>query len=162
MISPENNGQFDADLLLLKDDLSLIPDSVDAARWAQNLCVEAFGIGAIVKVLLVILICFAAFPSDWSCIASLFILVFGTNRGNFRAQMLWMVFYAAIYSAVYFFAIDKVYGLMQMAVILAVPVLRLYNGKRGNSPRINRLMKWVFYLYYPLHLFLIGIMQHLV
>jgi hypothetical protein len=115
-----------------------------------------------VKVLLVILICFAAFPSDWSCIASLFILVFGTNRGNFRAQMLWMVFYAAIYSAVYFFAIDKVYGLMQMAVILAVPVLRRYNGKRGNSPRINRLMKWVFYLYYPLHLFLIGIMQHLV
>lgn len=115
-----------------------------------------------VKVLLVILICVVSFPSDWSCIASLFILVFGTNRGNFRAQMLWMVFYAAIYSAVYFFAIDKVYGLMQMAVILAVPVLRLYNGKRGNSPRINRLMKWVFYLYYPLHLFLIGIMQHLV
>ena len=58
MISPENNGQFDADLLLLKDDLSLIPDSVDAARWAQNLCVEAFGIGAIVKVLLVILALF--------------------------------------------------------------------------------------------------------
>ena len=58
MISPENNGQFDADLLLLKDDLSLIPDSVDAARWAQNLCVEAFGIGAIVKVLLVVLALF--------------------------------------------------------------------------------------------------------
>lgn len=113
------------------------------------------------KVLLVALICFAAFPSDWSCIASLFILAFGTNRGNFRAQMLWMVFYTAIYSAVYYFAIDKVYGLMQMAVILAVPVLGLYNGKRGTSPQINRVMKWVFYLYYPAHLFLIGWILHI-
>ena len=113
------------------------------------------------KVLLVVLICLAAFPSDWSCIASLFILVFGTNRGNFRAQMLWMVFYAAIYSAVYYFAIDKVYGLMQMAVILAVPVLAMYNGKRGKSARANRVMKWVFYLYYPAHLFLIGMILHM-
>lgn len=113
------------------------------------------------KVLLVVLICVAAFPSDWSCIASLFILVFGTNRGNFKAQMLWMVFYAAIYSAVYFFAIDNIYGLMQMAVVLAIPILAMYNGKRGNSPRINRIMKWVFYLYYPVHLFLIGIIQQL-
>lgn len=58
MISPDNDGQFDADLLLLKDELSLIPDAIDGARWAQNLNVEAFGIGAIVKVLLVILALF--------------------------------------------------------------------------------------------------------
>lgn len=58
MISPENSAQFDADLLVLKDDLALIPDSVGAAQWAKNLCVEAFGIGAIVKVLLVILALF--------------------------------------------------------------------------------------------------------
>lgn len=32
--------------------------------------------------------------------------------------MLWMVFYVAIYAAVYFFAIDKVYGLLQMAAEL--------------------------------------------
>lgn len=113
------------------------------------------------KVPLVLLICLIAFPSDWSCIASLFILVFGTNRGKFKAQMLWMVFYAAIYSAVYYFAMDKVYGLVQMAVVLAIPILSMYNGKRGNSPRVNRIMKWVFYLYYPAHLFLIGMIQKL-
>ena len=60
MITPDNNGQFDADMLLLKDDLSLVPDAIDAARWAENLCVEAFGIGAIVKVLLVVLALFGA------------------------------------------------------------------------------------------------------
>ena len=112
-----------------------------------------------IKPLLVLLICLVSFPSDWSCIASLCILAFGTNRGNFKAQMLWMVFYVAIYSTVYFFALDRVYGLIQMAVVLAVPVLILYNGQRGNNPVINKVMKWVFYLYYPLHLAIIGLIQ---
>lgn len=112
-----------------------------------------------VKTLLILLICLVSFPSDWSCIASLCILVFGTNRGNFKAQMLWMVFYVSIYAAVYFFALDKVYGLIQMAVVLAVPILMLYNGQRGNNTKINKIMKWVFYIYYPLHLAIIGLMQ---
>ena len=107
------------------------------------------------KMLLVLLICLITFPSDWSCVASLCILAMGTNRGDFRKQMLWMVFYVAIYAAVYFYAIDKVYGLMQMAVVLAIPLLRLYDGTRGDL-RWNRLMKWLFYIYYPLHLLIIG------
>lgn len=108
------------------------------------------------KPLLIIGICVITFPSDWSCIASLCILAIGTNRGNFTKQMLWMIFYVAMYSAVYFFAIDKVYGLMQMAVVLAIPVIRMYNGQRGGSERVNRVMKYGFYIYYPLHLFVIG------
>lgn len=111
------------------------------------------------KIILVLMICLISFPSDWSCIASLCILAFGTNRGNFKVQMRWMVFYVAIYALIYCFAIDKVYGLLQMAVVLAIPILRLYNGKRGNSPGMNKIMKWAFYIYYPLHLFLIGWFQ---
>lgn len=111
------------------------------------------------KPLLIIMICLITFPSDWSCIASLCILAFGTNRGNLRKQMLWMVFYVVLYSAVYCFAIDPVYGLMQMAVVLAIPIIRMYNGQRGKNPRVNRIMKYVFYIYYPLHLFVIGWIQ---
>ena len=111
------------------------------------------------KIVIILLICLITFPSDWSCIASLCIVAFGTNRGNFKKQMLWMVFYVAIYSVVYFFAIDKVYGLIQMAVVLAIPVLMLYNGQRGNNPKVNKVMKWLFYVYYPLHLFVIGLLQ---
>lgn len=112
------------------------------------------------KTLLVVGICLLSFPSDWSCIASLCILAFGTNRGNFKRQMLWMIFYVAIYATVYFFAIDKVYGVLQMAVVLAIPVIGLYNGQRGKNASVNRIMKWVFYLYYPLHLFVIGMLLH--
>ena len=115
--------------------------------------------GDAAKTLLILLICLISFPSDWSCIASLCILAFGTNRGKFRTQMLWMVFYVAIYAAVYFFAIDPVYGVLQMAVVLAIPVIALYNGQRGSSPKVNRAMKWLFYVYYPLHLFVIGWIQ---
>ena len=113
------------------------------------------------KPLLIILICLITFPSDWSCVASLCVLAFGTNRGDLKKQMLWMIFYVAIYSLVYFFAIDKLYGLMQMAVVLAIPVIMMYNGQRGPNQRINRMMKWMFYIYYPLHLLIIGWIQFL-
>ena len=61
---------------------------------------------------------------------------------------------------VYFFAIDRVYGILQMGVALSLPVLRLYNGQRGKSPAVNRFMRWFFYLYYPAHLLLIGLLIH--
>ena len=113
----------------------------------------------IIKILLVALICLISFPSDWSCVASLCILAFGTNRGKFKTQMLWMIFYVAIYAAVYFVAIDKIYGLLQMSVVLAIPIIMMYNGQRGPNREVNNAMKWLFYVYYPLHLFIIGFAQ---
>ncbi len=114
----------------------------------------------VVKIILIALICVISFPSDWSCVASLCILAFGTNRGNFKAQMLWMIFYVTIYAAVYFFAIDKIYGLLQLSVVFAIPIMMMYNGQRGKVQSFNNVMKWLFYLYYPLHLFVIGWIQY--
>jgi hypothetical protein len=111
------------------------------------------------KYILILGICLITFPSDWSCIASLCILAFGTNRGNLKVQMLWMVFYTAMYALVYFFALDRVYGVMQMAVVLAIPVITMYNGKRSRS-RKSGLIKYAFYIYYPAHLFVLGLIQH--
>ncbi len=117
-------------------------------------------IKSIYKVLLVILICIITLPSDWSCIAALCIMAIGTNRGDFRKQMSWMIFYVALYSLVYFFAIDKAYGILQMGVVLSIPVIAMYNGKRGKNPKINKFMKWFFYIFYPLHLFVIGLINY--
>lgn len=113
------------------------------------------------KVLLVILICIITLPSDWSCIASLCIMAIGTNRGIFKKQMAWMIFYVALYSLVYFFAIDKVYGVLQMGVILSIPIIAMYNGSRGKNEKINKFMKWFFYIFYPAHLFVIGLINYL-
>lgn len=117
-------------------------------------------IKSIYKVLFVILICIITLPSDWSCIAALCIMAIGTNRGDFRKQMSWMIFYVALYSLVYFFAIDKAYGILQMGVVLSIPVISMYNGKRGKNPKINKFMKWFFYIFYPLHLFVIGLINY--
>ena len=106
------------------------------------------------KTLLVILICLVSFPSDWSCIASLCVLAFGTNRGDLKAQGRWMLFFVAIYAVVYFFALDKLYGILQLAVALSL--LARYNGQRGKNARVNKFLKWFFYLYYPLHLTILG------
>ena len=117
-------------------------------------------IKSIYKVLLVILICIITLSSDWSCIAALCIMAIGTNRGDFRKQMSWMIFYVALYSLVYFFAIDKAYGILQMGVVLSMPVIAMYNGKRGKNPKINKFMKWFFYIFYPVHLFVIGLINY--
>ena len=112
-----------------------------------------------VKAVLIVLICLISFPSDWSCIAALCVLAFGTNRGNLKKQAFWLLFYVGLYAAVYAAALDPLYGLLQMGVALALPLIRQYNGQRGASPRWNTAMKWLFYLYYPAHLFLIGWLQ---
>lgn len=117
-------------------------------------------IKSINKVLLVILICIITLPSDWSCIAALCIMAIGTNRDDFRKQMFWMIFYVALYSLVYFFAIDKVYGVLQMGVVLSIPVIAMYNGSRGKNQKINKFMKWFFYIFYPAHLFVIGLINY--
>lgn len=117
-------------------------------------------IKSIYKVLLVILICIITLPSDWSCIAALCIMAIGTNSGDFRKQMSWMIFYVALYSLVYFFAIDKAYGILQMGVVLSIPVIAMYNGERGKNPKINKFMKWFFYIFYPAHLFAIGLINY--
>ena len=67
------------------------------------------------------------------------------------------MFYVAIYALVYILAMDVVYGLVQFGVILSVPLIALYNGQRGINPKVNKFMKWTFYIYYPLHLLVIGI-----
>ena len=112
------------------------------------------------KPVLILLICLVSFPSDWSCIAALCVLAFGTNRGDLKKQALWLVFYVALYSAVHLFAMDWLYGVIQLGVVLAIPILRLYNGQRGKNPAANRVMKWLFYIYYPAHLLLIGLLLH--
>lgn len=107
------------------------------------------------KTLLTLLICVITFPSDHSCIAAMAILYIGINRGNFKKQMIWMMFWTFLYALVYFFFIDKVYALIQLGNCLTIPLLRLYNGERGSFKKIGKL----FYVYYPLHLFIFGILR---
>ena len=107
------------------------------------------------KILIDTILIFSAFPADWSCIAVMAILYLWTKRASFVQRMLWMLVWTAAYALVYFFFIDRIYGVLQLCTALSIPLLRLYNGRRGKL----KGMKWLFYVYYPAHLVLVGVLR---
>lgn len=108
-----------------------------------------------VKNILIFVLIWSAFPADWSCIAVLAILGMYKKRGDLTAQMKEILLYVALYAVVSFFFVSKVYAFVQVGVLLVYPVLKLYNGEKGNA----KWMKWFFYLYYPIHLIFIGVLR---
>ena len=110
------------------------------------------------KTLLICLICVVSFPGDWSCTASVLVLSFGTNRGHWLKQTLWLILYVGVFGFL-FPPVNVTYAFLQLSVVLAIPILLLYNGKRGPNPTFNAFMKWFFYVYYPLHLLILGLLR---
>jgi hypothetical protein len=105
--------------------------------------------------IIIFIIVWAAFPADWSSPAALAVLYMGIHHGNFRKQMASLVVCIALYATIYAIFLDVVYGILQMLIVLAIPVLYHYNGQRGKW----KGMKWFFYIYYPLHMILFGLVR---
>ena len=91
----------------------------------------------------------------YSCVAVLAILGMYKNRGNLKKQMLIMMIWTIVYAAVSFFFVNRIYGIIQPFVILVYPLLKQYNGERGKA----KWTKWLFYIYYPAHLVVLGILR---
>lgn len=107
------------------------------------------------KWLIVIFLNVITFSSDWSCIGLMIILSMYEHRENINKQMKSIMIWTFIYSLVSFIFVSKVYGVIQLFVIISYPLLKLYDGTKGK----NKFMKWFFYIYYPLHLIIIGILR---
>jgi len=106
------------------------------------------------KLPLIVLCLLAAFPANWSTPAAAAVLLMGIFRGDFKKQMLGLTFCIAVYSAIFVATRSQmVYGLLQMLVVLAIPLLYSYNGRRGAG---GKAMRWLFYLYYPAHMFILA------
>ena len=107
------------------------------------------------KILAIIVICLITFPSDWSCIAVMCPFFLFSHRGQFKKQAMDIVLWTFVYALVYFLFLDKLYGALQMFTFLTIPILSRYNGERGSW----KGMKWFFYIYYPAHLVVIGLIR---
>ena len=107
------------------------------------------------KTVILIGIFVISFCSNWSCIAVLAIMDISTNRGNFKKQMTRMMLWVSMYAIIYILFINPVYGVVQMFVALTIPLLKMYNGERGTW----KGMKYLFYVYYPLHLIICGLIR---
>lgn len=103
----------------------------------------------VAKAFLIFGLCVAAMPGDGSFYAVLMILAFGAYRGDFRRQ-------ARAFCAITLIALVRAPVLYGLGMFLAIPLLRQYNGTLGGS----RHSKWFFYVFYPLHLLVIGLIKY--
>lgn len=108
------------------------------------------------KILITVVGCILTVTSDWSCAAPLAILMVGCNRGNFHKQMLWLMAIITLYAVAFFILKNPAYGMVHMACWFSVPLLSLYNRRRGKLRWLGKF----FYFYYPVHLVLIGLVTH--
>lgn len=122
------------------------------AMWLQD---TELKINNFVKSVIIFILVWSAFPADWSCIAVLAIMGMSKNRGNLKRQMLSMMIWVIVYAIVSFFFVNRVYGIIQLFVFLVYPLLKQYNGQRGKA----KWTKWLFYIYYPAHLVIVGILR---
>jgi len=115
------------------------------ALWAYK-----SGLPVVVKILAVIVLCVLSLSADWTVCGVLFILAFGLFRGNFKLQALWFSAVSVLFVA--YVSWNQPVLLLQAGVFLSLPLIYLYNGKRG----LHALGKWGFYVFYPLHLLVLG------
>lgn len=119
------------------------------------------------KVLSIIAICIIACFGDWIFIAILMSLNFWKHRGDFKK----IAIEHCIITGIFLLIMCKMYTIMgypirntffQGGMLLALPILYLYNGKKGEfADKHKKLSKWVFYIFYPLHLFIIGLLKYI-
>jgi len=113
-----------------------------------------------VKIVITALCLIFSMVCDWMIFGVLFILAFGLNRGSFKRQAMWfsaiIVVLAVPINVVGILAGD-LSNMMQFGVVLALPLLALYNGKKARDNTWAWLSnKWIFYVFYPAHLALLG------
>lgn len=75
------------------------------------------------------------------------------NQTSVIWSLAWGV--VAFYTIVWCLFIDVVYGFIQLFVVIVVPFMMNYNGKRGAW----KGMKWFFYAFYVGHLVFCGILR---
>lgn len=95
---------------------------------------------------------------DWGYEAVIYTLVFEIARDSRKKQIIAYMgavllfkvipFISAILSDISYISTNW----LQLGVLLPIPLILLYNGEKGGG----KYTKWVFYIFYPAHLILLG------
>lgn len=130
----------------------------------------------ILKLFLLCAIIIASVPADWGVEGVVIVLIFDYYSGNLNQQLfaylIWVLFDKGVLNMMTNpfqsllegggFYIDKdMYSWMSISsgTILPFFLLRFYNGRRGKG---GEAYKWFFYLFYPLHLAILGLIYFLI
>ncbi|ROR31858.1 TraX protein [Mobilisporobacter senegalensis] len=111
------------------------------------------------KWLILLLCCLLCGFGNWSCTPVIWIVLFGHFRGNFRKQMIAFLIFGWLFFSLPMCIIRGWQYAYQFGIILAIPLLALYNGKKGKK---SLFIKWGFYIFYPLHLIILYIFRFII
>lgn len=110
---------------------------------------------------LTLIIALVSMLCDWGGIGVVWIVLFHMYRWDRKMQIKSFCIATAIYiiiDTIFCAFMGRWYNdLFQVGIFLAVPLLMKYNGRRGKYG-----MKWLFYVLYPAHLALLGIIKYVV
>ncbi len=108
------------------------------------------------------LCCLLSITADWNYVVVLWIVGFGVFYGNFKKQVLAFCIIAvfAHFIPTFFnfgFSHNGYPHWYQLGVLLAIPLISLYSGKRGKDTL--KLGKYGFYAFYPAHLLFLHLLN---
>lgn len=127
----------------------------------------------VIKVLLTICLVIVSIPGDWGITGVLMMLTFDYFRGDFKNQalgfslivllktgvlnLITQPFSTLILTHSFSFSIsDYAAYIINAGQFLPIILIYFYNNRRGRGGRIS---KWFFYIFYPLHLLILGLLQ---
>lgn len=113
----------------------------------------------VIRVFLIVLCCLLAWTADWNYIGVLWILFFGIFRGRFHLQMLSFTLIGGVLYIIPGLYNSGLESIFRFGILLIIPLIALYNGTQG---RKSNLIKWGFYVFYPLHLILLYIFRYII
>ncbi len=106
--------------------------------------------------------CAFAYSANWNYIAVLWILGFGVFHGDKRRQLAAFTAVAGLYLLqpfIYGMNLAFISYIRRFGVFLVIPLLLAYSGERGKK---NKWIKWAFYWFYPVHLWVIYLINQFV
>jgi len=115
-----------------------------------------------VRAIIVILLCIISVIGDWPVLGVVWIILFDRYRGNFKKQAAAFAVSSVVLITLLCIAImgmPLAEVLFQYGVLLALVPLYFYNGGKGRGGGFN---KWFFYVFYPLHMLLLGLIKYVI